>query len=328
MLARQSQLDFYEELHEGLRPRRAFKYPVKDHPGQIDIKGRIAEIQYFKKTTDGEHRYWHPFAEHARPKFGIDEHRNLWIYRGRYVVTTHGIEDLPETQVQNERLPGTPRELTDLGRLEWIKYVDGARTKTIRFPSNPAISRDERGDLHVLQQEKTMAKRSRRTRKFSFENPSRKHGRKRARKHSRHVFHNPIKSNTMETIKNVAILGVVVGGTIIGMEWGANKYNTSRVTAGNQPWSENMIGGLEIAGGLALAAGIAYFAKGSKLGMVAAAGVGAGGVGAGVHRVYAAYQASQLPASNPAVTSPANRASLPAGVPQDYYTRTRQSCAA
>jgi len=338
MNARQAQLDFYTELHEGLEPRHAFKQKVQEKPPVIDIKGRIVEIQYLKKTTDGEHHYWHPFEPHARPKFGLDQRGNPWIYQGRYVVTTHGIEDLPEGQVRAERLPSIPKELTDLGKLEWIKYKsDGERTHTIRFPSNPTIARDESGNLHVLTKEKKMAKRSRRGSRshsmFASSKHSRKHGAKR-----RH-YENPAKGGgkAMEAVKGAAVLGAVGVGTLLLMNYGIEKYNTSRITAGSTPWSENMSAAIEIGVGLGGAALIGMYWKGTT-GATAAAGVGAGGVIAGLQRMYDNYRLQQLRnaltqgagasgASGASGAAPANRA-LPAGIPQSYSARTRQSCAA
>ena len=343
MNAVEKQVDFYMDLHEGLEARHVFKQPVNKRPRLINIKGRIAEIQYRKKTTEvNPPPYWHPFKPHARPKFGMDEDGNLWIYSGRYVVTTHGIEDLEPNEVRRESLPRDPKELTDLGKLEWIKYIsDGERTQTIRFPSNPTISRDERGDLHVLTNtERQMAKRSRRAHRTHemFESRSARRGKK--RRNPGH-YSNPSKkssSKPMEAIKGAAILGAVATGTLLAMNWGLGKYNDSRVTAGNQPISENVLGAVEIGVGLGGAALIGMYWKGST-GAVAAAGVGAGGVVAGLKRLYDNYQMQQLlsgvhtgatgatAGSTAGATSAAGRP-LPAGIPTPYNARTRQSCAA
>jgi hypothetical protein len=219
----------YTELHEGLSPSRFSCEPIPARARTTKGVGRITEIQYRKNTTenvsaqsgrplDGQApHYHHPFAEHAQPKIAVDERGGLRIFRGRYVVTTHGIEDLPKTRIRRESLPADPKNLVDLGKLEWIKYkTDDGQENEIRFPQHtpPTLSHDERGDLHVLggryvipipTGEKHMRHARRRSPRMSA--PKKGHG---------HRRHNPATHMTKSKSGKVDVQRMVVGSLILG----------------------------------------------------------------------------------------------------------------
>jgi hypothetical protein len=178
----------YQALHEGLPMRQFVREAPVARPGRVRPLGRLEAIVYEKDVPEGPggsakgERYKHPFAPYAQPMLGVDARGKLHVLSGRFVVTTHGIEDRAPRHVAQERLPSTrPRGLVTLGKLERIQYRNAAtgESETIEFigPQRPVLAHDTSGTaLYALHgrysievKENTMARRRRsRTRKNPF----------------------------------------------------------------------------------------------------------------------------------------------------------------
>lgn len=146
----------YTALHEGLPPRGTTIETIAPFAKKKFHFGRMSEIQYEKIVPDGDHPYNHPFARRAMPTVFIDAKGRIGIYRGRYVVTSRGIEDRSYAEIENETLPKRAHRLITLGKIEFFRYIwedeDGNEHQDeISFSPRtaPTISHDEFGDLHV-----------------------------------------------------------------------------------------------------------------------------------------------------------------------------------
>lgn len=319
----------YTELHEGLKPSKFACVPTPARAKQARVFGRMTEIQYRKNTTENVGRtgpidldaphYHHPFAVGAQPKIAVDENRGLRIFRGRYVVTTHGIEDLPESSIRGESLPSDPNYLVDLGKLEWIKYkTDDGKENEIRFPQHtpPTLSHDERGDLHLLGG------------RYAIQVPT---GEGKTMKYSRRR-HNPAtkreKGDVQRMIMGSLVLGAVATVTIVVFDAAIDRFWPA--------WSLQAKAATKV--GLGLLGAYAIGMAGGRKAAPIAAGVGAGGVIDGMKSLYDLYIAPMMLQATTTTTAPPATGTgtgtgsagvlLPAGLPRNYVPATRQSCAA
>ena len=153
-------MQHFTTLHEGLAPAQltceAFHGPAQP----VRPIGRATVVRYRKRTLKGFEPYWHPFAEHAQPKLGIDAAGLPVFWTGRYRVLDGGITDRPPRSVRPESLPSNPKSLADLGVLQSIEYDPGGgqRPRTLRAPSRSLLVHDERGNLYVMPTEENMKK--------------------------------------------------------------------------------------------------------------------------------------------------------------------------
>lgn len=308
MIDRARHRDVYTALHEGRPPERFIEEPIPRRPRRVEVIGRITEIQYWKLVPSGEDRMWHPFAEHAQPKLGIDESGRFHIYAGRYVVTDRGIEDRKQSSIQSEFLPNKPRSLTDIGKLEWIKYQwydqSSIQTDEILFSqhASPILSHDENGNLHVLRGSKqtgveTMA-------------------RSRSRSHRRHRGYrrNPTEMGSGSRLQRAMLGALVVGSigaaTIVSLDMLLARWPT--LTGATKAFVKIGIG---VAGATLL---------GKYVPPAVAVGIGAGGVTDGALDLWTIYGAPRLAAMNTPATNPApGMRALPAG----YAPFSAASCA-
>jgi hypothetical protein len=201
----------YRELHEGRGPDRFVRQRVaKARAGRR--LGRVTAIQYRKRTLESTvPHYHHPYGEGARPVLSVDR-GNPVIWSGRSVVTTHGIEDLPASHQRGDRPPPLPRQLTDIGTLEWLEYEsDDGQVHRLSFPFKgaPTIAHDERGNVHVVGG--TVALKAQ-----GEEVMRHRHGRR------RHVRRNPIEASQQKTksaLMQALIVGTVAATTIVGLDY-------------------------------------------------------------------------------------------------------------
>lgn len=145
-------MQHFTTLHEGMTPARlsceTFRGPT--HP--VRPLGRATAVQYLKRTPKGLEKYWHPWAEHAQPKLGVDAEGFPVFWSGRFHVLDGGITDRSPRAVRTESIPRNPKSLADLGLLQWIEYDPGGgqRSKTLRAPSRSLLVHDEQGNLYVM----------------------------------------------------------------------------------------------------------------------------------------------------------------------------------
>jgi len=271
----------------------------------------MTEIQYKKAVTDGRYSYHHPFAVHARPTVGLDAQGKLVIYAGKYHVSIAdsaiGIVDKPASSIRSESLPSRPNSFIQLGTLEWIRYqfndAGVTRTRTLRFPgSRTSIERDEKGNLHVVQN-------------YVFPHEEIMKRRTRARR-------NPVKIEG-EGLKAVAMAAVGVGLVGAVLAEGADKFIGTRIFGYKKA-------GLEVLGGI----GLAYAASRMKAPGEVVLGIGGTGVLLGARDAVHTWQASRaaLPApvpQTPAPTTPPKPGAYalgPGGMPQGYGYVNRAAC--
>lgn len=294
----------YTALHEGERPREVICQTVGEPNGSLRpaiqgaSKTRIAEIQYWKRVTDGTYRYHHPFAVAARPEICTDGSGKLWIKRGRYVVTSRGIEDRKSGQIQSERLPGRATMLTTLGPLDWIlvEAENGSRQKLSFSKGSPVeICHDQNGDLHIVYPS-SVRENPRRGGQHSRRDEMR---RSRASGRSRRARHNPTaraasasqpqsltQALSMERVKAMLKSSVMLGGGAIVGGMALNKL-FEKVDALNGIESAYVKAavkvGLGVVGGLALGFAVPAIAP-------LAAGLAIGGVVTGGNEMIAEYR--------------------------------------
>lgn len=317
----------YTELHEGLAPRAFRCVPVAPRPAHVAVLGRISEIQYSKKIPSQVPHYHHPFAPHARPKFGTDAKGRLHAFAGRYTVTTRGIEDRPPSQVRRERLPSEPSDLTDLGKLEWIKYVwyDGSEERIGRLDFTPAtaptVSHDEHGHLHFLGGGYSVKE------KAGNQSMARKHARrsnpKGRRRHRFAVRANPVDA---QAVKRMAITGLVGGASVAATIIAAEQAVAMLIPTQPAYIQAAFKAAVGIVGGL----GVGMLAP--PWATPVAAGMAIGGFADGIQQLYTVYLAPQIasigapPAQSRGALAPGRQAHLPAGVPAGYQAYSPQSC--
>lgn len=309
----------YQELHEGLPASEFVREKPISRPGPLRELGTLTAIQYQKAVPEGprgsgvDQPYKHPYTLHAQPTLWLDARGHLHLSSGRFVVTTHGIEDRPLSRVEREYLPSTrPRALVTLGKLEFIQYRNAAtgRSETIAFvgTQRPILAHDPRGNalyalhgrysIEVPQQETVMAKRRRRSRR----NPT------------LGMFRvNPSGVALVKQAKAVAVsaaeIGVAVAGTMFLMSWLEDRPAVASRLVGKSPYIPAV--GKALVG---IAAGVALQKALPNMEGIGAA-VATGGVASGaVDAVYAwqlknrgtnlaalnALGPSQLPAAAPA----------------------------
>ncbi len=283
----------------------------------------MAEIRYRKLVPGGEDHFYHPFEGPAQPSLAVDENGRIHILAGRYVVTSGGIEDRESNEpnnvntlsIQSEFIPKRPKTLTDLGKLESIRYKSNSSENELRFSRHapPILSHDENGNLHVL--------RGQYRNPLGAEKMRRSRSHRRSRKHHSMFRMNPSSrsssmgggSRIQRAILGSLVVGSVASMTIVGLDVLLTKF------------APTLTGDMRAAAKIAL--GVLGAVVIGPSNPAIATGVGAGGVADGVLDLYSRYVAPQLasflaPAA-PQMYAPAQRASLPAG----YAPFNAQSCA-
>ena len=327
--AREEMTERYTALHEGLAPKRYHTVEAPTPTGAVRPIGRIVEIQYRKAIPGTSPNYWHPFAPHAQPRFGIDTRGRLFVWSGRYVVTDHGIEDRPRHQTKKERLPTPPEALINLGTLQWIKYAvdhdDGSREYGVyEFDRGaPTIERDRRGDLFVLGGS------------YRLEPP-----RGNSMKHRRARRLNPSGKAALHGLVSTLTVSAVAAPTMYLMSrlqgWLLQKYPSLRT-----PTNYLLLQGGQALVGAGLAAGVASVAGDSGIVKTISMGLGIGGVAPALFtlgdklmvKVAPTMPIATLPAVPASMSTPPNAAgiasvrALPgAGLPQGFTAATAEVC--
>ncbi len=316
----------YQALHEGLPVDKDVYEPTRPPPRAPHVFGRLAQIWYAKKTLKGWEEFQHPFAEGSQPRMARDRRGKLWLYAGRYNVTERGIEDLPAWQQTRERLPGRPRLLVTLGKLQRVKYVrDSDAGTTVGYynfegRAQPILARDEHGNLHVLHgdydlrlegQEESITMRQKR-KMARRANPS-------GGQSSASASKRPSLLKTgQEALFSTALIGGGAALSTVGVNMAMTKW--APVT-----WTPRVRSAAKMGAGVVLATGLAlgHFAAPKYIPMVLAAGAGVGPFMTGLVEMYNQWDASRSVAPG----AYAAMGSLPAGgVPAGFQAANGQFC--
>jgi hypothetical protein len=333
--------EFYTELHEGKEPESIHReLAPRETKSPVWHGERIAEIQYRKKIPGQTPHYWHPHKSHARPALAFTRSGMPVIATGRYEVTTHGIEDLPENRVRRESWPKRPHELIDLGVLEWIKvelpkgHPDG-KYREINFESFPnyLLTRDERGNLHVLKQ----GDREMRHRRHSYMSELNANPHHRRRHHRRRNPTEIAVSRAGAGSPDRGVEGVALGALFVA---GSGLVSMELVRIGlAQFFPSGIITQYPVESGA-----VAKMLSGVGLGAVArsfgaqhavVAGAAVGPMLDGMHDLYVKYlantmggivQTAQRALGLPVRANPNAMHALPSGMPSSFQARTPQQC--
>lgn len=221
-------------------------------------------------------------------------------------------------RIFQEKLPENPKYLVDLGQVPEIMYWKKTPEKEAhlyrhKFAAGamPTIAHDDKGKLRFVDQDgltvtergiedKKMAKRTKKSAKRSIQ----KHAGARLRR----VRNNPL---NVETFKKVAVSSVAVGAlasaTMIGLNMAFEKISQLRGITGYKR------AGAQAAVGVLASVGLQSFGL-----ETVAAGIGIGGVAAGINGAYVQYMHPAIAAPAPAPAgSVYSRTAAPAGAAFD-----------
>ncbi len=154
----------YQALHEGLPAARVRCEDVPAVPPEHELVwlGKLTVIQYRKEVLDPTHAdgtasYKHPYralSQGQKPDLYVwPKNGHLYTRGAHYTVTSHGIEDRPSWSASGRKAPlSSPARMITLGKLEWLRYNDGRRTRILAFPVGvaPLVAHDESRKLHFL----------------------------------------------------------------------------------------------------------------------------------------------------------------------------------
>ena len=299
----------YTALHEGAQPRGTVLEHIEPFVGPKNILGRLTEIQYRKRVTDGTYSYHHPFADRAQPTVFVDAAGKIGLYRGRYKTTYRGIEDRTRGEIEDERLPGRASRLITLGKVEFFRYKwedenGDVQTEEIRFTDGtaPTLSHDQRGDL-----------------RFTGGSPLKEHTTMKTKGKSRARRNPSGKSGDMMTRgKRILVTGLAVGTgvalTMVGMQMLFSRYTWSPVTKAGIAAGVGLVGALAAG---AVLPGVPAVAASIAVGGMATAGL----------QLWATYVAPRLSRSAAFPRNAGFPAELTAGrAPAGFSVREGAAC--